>query len=186
MQDFDDDDWLETFRMNRALFMELVDELRPALEPAFNPLQSREPLSPEKQTAVALYFLSSTSEYRTVGNLFGIHKSTVHRCVNRVVAAICRNLMSRWIYMPDEEECRQLSKHHFDRYKIPRIIGAIDGSHVAITPPSVGYHDYINRKGWPSTVLQAVVDNQLKYVFALFFLHLGMLWRDRLLHNFKL
>lgn len=91
-----------------------------------------------------------------------MHKTTVYRCVTRVVEAICSQLMGKWIHMPKEQECEHLSRYHFERYKIPRIIGAIDGSHIAITPPSDGYHDYINRKGWPSIVLQAVVDNKLK------------------------
>ena len=41
--------------------------------------------------------------------------------------------------------------------------GAIDGSHVPVTPPALHHTDYYNRKGWYSMVIQAVVDH--KYLF---------------------
>ncbi|XP_037928798.1 protein ALP1-like, partial [Teleopsis dalmanni] len=47
--------------------------------------------------------------------------------------------------------------------KIPNIIGAIDGTHIPVLLPSDGYKEYINQKGWPSIVMQAVVDNN--YLF---------------------
>ena len=41
--------------------------------------------------------------------------------------------------------------------------GAIDGSHVPVTPPALNHTDYYNRKGWYSVLIQAVVDH--KYLF---------------------
>lgn len=34
------------------------------------------------------------------------------------------------------------------------------GTHIPVLPPSNGYLDYINRKGWPSMVMQAIVDDK--------------------------
>lgn len=66
--------------------------------------------------------------------------------------------------MPDNNECQQIAASFEIRIHIPQIIGAIDGTHVPILSPSDEYRDYINRKGWPSVILQAVVDNTYKYV----------------------
>lgn len=35
---------------------------------------------------------------------------------------------------------------------------AIDGTHIPILPPTNGYRDFVNRKGWPSIVMQGIVD----------------------------
>lgn len=165
---YKDEDWLESFRMRKCTFMWLCDQLRNELAPSVYQLGFREPVSVEKQVVVCLYFLSSCCEYRVVGNTFGIHKSTVWKtvycCVHKVVDAINTKLLHQWIFMPNDEECKQISAAFELITNIPQLIGAIDGSHIPILPPSEGYRDFINRKGWPSVVLQAVVDNTYKYV----------------------
>ena len=41
------------------------------------------------------------------------------------------------------------------------VFGALDGTHVPILPSAAGYRDFFNRKGWPSIILQALVDDTL-------------------------
>lgn len=77
-------EWLESFRMSKVSFSELCNKLRNELKPKPQYLELRESLSVEKQIAVALYKLASTAEYRVVGNVMGIHKSTVKMCLYRV------------------------------------------------------------------------------------------------------
>lgn len=48
-------------------------------------------------------------------------------------------------------------------YKYPQAIGAIDGTHIPILPPADGKADYLCRKGYPSIVLQAVVDGFYRF-----------------------
>lgn len=164
---FKEEDWIESFRMRKCTFLWLCDQLKNELTLSVYQLGCREPVSVEKQVAVCLYFLASCCEYRVVGNVFGIHKSTVWKCVHRVMDVlkdVLRKLMHQWIFMPDNNECQQIAASFEMKTHIPQIIGAIDGTHVPILPPSDEYRDYINRKGWPSVILQAVVDNTYKYV----------------------
>lgn len=44
---------------------------------------------------------------------------------------------------------------------LPNIIGIIDGTHIRLSAPVGGDPDYINRKGFPSGVLQVIVDDNL-------------------------
>ncbi|XP_032686452.1 protein ALP1-like [Odontomachus brunneus] len=156
------EDWIETFRMTKETFFFLGDELREQLAPNINQIETQEPVSVEKQVAVCLYFLSSC-EYRIVGNNFGIHKATVWKCIHKVIDAINAELMSSCITMPDKNECHKIATVFEKKTHIPQLIGAIDGTHVPILPPSDGYRDYINRKGWPSIILQAVVDHNYRF-----------------------
>jgi len=65
--------------------------------------------------------------------------------------------------MPDYNECEIIASHFEKKTHIPQLIGAIDGTHIPILPPSDGYRNFINRKGWPSIILQAVSDNNYRY-----------------------
>lgn len=160
---FEDEQWIENFRISRASFLYICDRLRPDLQPVeVDPnLRSRDPVSVEKKVAMTLYFLASGCEYRTVGNLFGVHKSTVCKHVHQVVRLINLVLLPEEITMSNRNQCEETSQYFEQRFGIPRVIGSIDGSHIRILPPQEGYRDFVNRKGWPSVVLQAVVDHRL-------------------------
>jgi len=41
-----------------------------------------------------------------------------------------------------------------NRYGFPKVIGAIDGTHIKITAPKVNPESYVNRKGFHSIQLQ--------------------------------
>ncbi|XP_052778539.1 putative nuclease HARBI1 [Mya arenaria] len=46
----------------------------------------------------------------------------------------------------------------------PGIIGAVDGSHIPIRTPTEYPENYINRKGFPSVILQAVCDHNMRFI----------------------
>ena len=72
---FTEQDWLENFRMSRSTFLYLCDELRSGIEKQ-NTIMRRA-VSTEKRVALTLWFLATGADYRTVGHLFGVSKSTV-------------------------------------------------------------------------------------------------------------
>jgi len=172
---YDEAQWLEYFRMRKETFDILCNILKSKLEVKVLLLKSREPLSVEKQVAVALYKLASCAEYRVVGNIFGIHKSTVKKCLYKVVNAINNVMMKNYLYMPNEFEAVEIANNFEKICHIPQIIGCIDGSHIPILAPVDGYRDYVNRKGWPSYNLQAVVDDKCRYITSnAYFSHIIM------------
>lgn len=160
----DEQRFKEAFRVSKVLFHSICDSLRHQLEPLPNFLTTKKPCSVEKQVGMTLYKLASCCEYRTVGDVFGVHKSTVHRHFYRVIKAINSNLMKEFIKMPGEEASEAISNRFKAICGIPQIIGCIDGSHIPILAPSDGRKDFVNRKSWTSLVLQAVVDDSCKYV----------------------
>jgi len=172
---YDEAQWLESFRMRKQTFDILCNILKSKLEVKVLLLKSRESLSVEKQVAVALYKLASCTEYRVVGNIFGIHKSTVKKCLYKVVNAINNVMMKNYLYMPNEFEAVKIANHFEKICHIPQIIDCIAGSHIPILAPVDGYRDYVNRKGELSYNLQAVVDNKCRYITSnAYFSHIIM------------
>lgn len=80
------DEFVENFRIGKKTFKWLCEKLRPALKP--DPFCIREPLTVEIKVAISLYKLASCSEYRVVGNQFGVHKTSVYRNLKQFCKAV--------------------------------------------------------------------------------------------------
>ena len=72
LQTFDDDQWIKNFRMKRETFTSLCRDLEASLAPSDHAV--RDVVDIQKQVAITLYWLASSAEYRTIGNLFGVEK----------------------------------------------------------------------------------------------------------------
>ncbi|KAI7794821.1 putative nuclease HARBI1-like [Triplophysa rosa] len=112
------------------------------------------------RVAIVLYKLGSCAEYRVISNQFGVHKSTVKKFVYLFCKGMVQGPTKQLIRVPNEEEATEIARRFQEAHNIPQIMGLIDGTHIPILPPSDGYKDLVNRKGWPSYVLQAVVDHK--------------------------
>lgn len=157
----DEHDFFESFKMKKKTFQYICDMLRKILEPKLNLRTPRIPIGVEEQVAICVYYLGCCAELRVIGEIFGYAKSTIWKCVRRVCQSIVDILLPIWIKMPNQDECEKLSLLFEIRTGLPQIIGAIDGSHIPISPPKEGGSDFINRKGWPSINLQALVDHDI-------------------------
>lgn len=96
---------------------------------------------------------------QVVALIFGIRVSTVQ--LLRFVKSI-KKLAAQFIHMPNEKESERQAKRFESICSIPCIIGCIDGSHIASLAPKEGYRDFVNRNGWTSYSLRAVVDSDYK------------------------
>lgn len=122
----------------------------------------RSPIPLLKRVCIAIFKLASCAEYRVVGETFGVSTVSVFRCVNAFVFALS-GLKGQFITFPNNEEAAAIADRIEARHGYPQAFGAIDGSHIAINPPAVGLADYLNRKMFPSLVLQGLVDD--RYMF---------------------
>lgn len=78
---------------------------------------------------------SSTAEYRVVGGLFGVSRSTVCNCVREFCKAVIDILMPKFIRIPTAVEMEGMATYFEERWGLPQCIGAIDGSHIPIMRP---------------------------------------------------
>ncbi|KAL7404818.1 hypothetical protein ABVT39_019385 [Epinephelus coioides] len=133
-----------------------------SVEPFMKPEEAvvRTPVPLPMRVAIVLYKLGRCGEYCLVANQFGVHKSTVKKFVYMFCCGMVDRIIGQFIKVPSQEEAFQIAERFQRAYGLPQVIGCIDGSHIPILPPTDGYRDFINRKGWASYVLQGVVDDQ--------------------------
>ncbi|XP_019626781.1 PREDICTED: protein ALP1-like [Branchiostoma belcheri] len=153
---FDDKEWYRRFRMTRATFLRICDELEPRLVRTTTRL--RTPIPVRKRVAVAIYWLASGDLFRTVADLFGLSTASVCNLVHDFCQVVVETLLPRYISWPKGEALRQTVNGYEQRWAFPQCAGAVDGTHIEVKAPSEGHTDYFNRKGYHSVVLQAVVD----------------------------
>lgn len=122
----------------------------------------RKAISADRRLALTLYYLASTAEYRTLAHLFGVSTSFVCICVKDVCDAVNRRL-SRMLDFPQGEDLVQVMDCYEKNWDIPMCAGATDGTHIPILAPQESHADYVNRKGYHSIIMQAVVD--CRYTF---------------------
>ena len=104
----------------------------------------RKAVPARKKLAMILYYLASTSEYRTIANLFGVSKAFLCNSIKDVSCAIIKSLQGRLIYIPKNDELKSILETYREKWGFPVCAGAIDGTH---TPIILGQSRYlVNRK----------------------------------------
>ncbi|KAM7163464.1 uncharacterized protein RBU57_007784 [Macrochelys suwanniensis] len=158
MQVWDDEQWVQNFRMRKATFMGLCEELVPALR--CKDTRLRAALTVEKRVAIAIWKLATPDCYRSVANQFGVGKSTVGIVLMQVCKAINRILLRRTVTPGNVQDIVA----GFEQMGFPNCRGAIDGTHIPILAPPHLASEYINRKGYFSMVLQVLVDHRGRFI----------------------
>lgn len=101
--------------------------------------------------------MASCAEYRNVAKAFGVSITSVHRYLYLFCNALSKRKHT-YIKWYTDEDAAAIADNTRGKYIYPQSIGAIDGTHIPVTPPLDGKADYLCRKGYPSIVVQAVTD----------------------------
>ena len=120
--------------------------------------------SVRKICLVALWRLSTNIDYRLLGQMFNIGKSTACEITLDFCKAVVDHLMPVYVKFPEGEDLRATVDGFLHKWGFPQTAGAIDGTHIPILAPKEYNTDYYNRKGWYSMVMQAVVDHEYKFI----------------------
>ncbi|XP_061444666.1 uncharacterized protein LOC133366041 [Rhineura floridana] len=158
LETWDDNQWLQNFRMRKSTFLELCGQLSPALQR--QKTRMRIPLSVEKRVAIALWKLATSVCYRDVGNQFGVGRSTAGSVVLEVCRAIQRVLMRTTVTVGNNLPGILTG---FKEMGFPNCAGVVGTTHMPILCPPHQAAEYVNTKGYYSMALQALVDHQGKF-----------------------
>ena len=102
--------------------------------------------------------------FRNNGDLHGVSKSSVSRCIHAVSKALCNNHTLQIKFPSLQIEQNQL-KQQFSVKGFPNTLGVIDGTQINILAP-VGERErnFVNRKNQHSINCQVICDAQCKII----------------------
>ncbi|KAJ8958607.1 hypothetical protein NQ318_016328 [Aromia moschata] len=120
-------------------------------------------IDPLTQLLITLRFYGTGDIYIVMGDFVGIHKTTAGRIIKHVTEAIL-HLRPNYIYLPrNQQELHKLQVNFKNVAQFPRIIGAIDCTHIKRLSPGGPQAEFFrNRKGVFSLNVQVVCDNTTK------------------------
>ncbi|XP_023218074.1 putative nuclease HARBI1 [Centruroides sculpturatus] len=101
--------------------------------------------------------------FRSVSDRFNVSKATLWFTCKKVLEAIS-SLSGQFIRFPSGDELEANASSFKKACGFPGVIGCIDGSHIPIKAPTNHPESYINRKGFHSVLLQAVVDSRCRFI----------------------
>lgn len=153
-QIWDDQEFLVRFRISREGVTEVLHKIEESISHVTNRLVNvfyklckllymlfcrNQAVDPLTQLLLTLRFYASGSMIITTGDFVGIHKSTASRSIARVTRAIAA-LAQEYIQMPSEEDdISKVKTKFYELARFPKVIGAIDCTHVRIQSPGRGY-----------------------------------------------
>lgn len=119
------------------------------------------PISGKLSFLIFLWFMANTEPLRTMADRFNVSISSIFRIIRRVIAWIFTKIdVIKW---PEDDHIWPVCDRFFLKRGIPKVLGAIDCTHIRIEKPAVNASDYCNRKKYFSINLQAVVDSQMRF-----------------------
>ncbi|XP_018361569.1 PREDICTED: putative nuclease HARBI1 [Trachymyrmex cornetzi] len=162
VNEYSDIEFKSHFRLSRVVFTYLLNLIKPSLEKQGNGY-GRCPIPPDVQLLVALWTMATPDSYRSVCDRFNIGRATAWRA-NRKVCSAIYSLAHKFIKWPDAEEAEYTWIDIQYKYKFPKVLGAVDGTHIHIHKPKKHAESYVNRKGYYSIQLQVICDSTLKFI----------------------
>ncbi|CAL1683867.1 unnamed protein product [Lasius platythorax] len=153
--------FLLLYRLSKVATLELCNAIRPYVQEAVR--ATAIPL--ELKLLATLSLLSSGSYQRRIGQDFlsCMCQASVSKAIHEIVNAL-NAIMPQWIKFPTQNDDFQVvQQQYLINTNFPGVIGAIDGTHIAIWPPTKNReHLYINRKLYHSLNVMIVSDYYCK------------------------
>ncbi|CAH9143361.1 unnamed protein product [Cuscuta epithymum] len=142
--DFPEDEFKSAFRMSRATFEFICDELEPAVTKKDTTLRLAIPV--RHRVAVCIWRLATGEPLREVSKRFGLGISTCHKLVLEVSAAIRTVLMPKFLQWPEEQSMDNIKRRFEHLTGIPNVAGALYTTHIPIVSPKLSAADYFNKR----------------------------------------
>ncbi|XP_060882080.1 putative nuclease HARBI1 [Metopolophium dirhodum] len=160
LEHYDDLDFKNRFRLTKNTFMILLNVIGKDIKHDTNRSYA---IKPEVQLLIALRFYATGAFQTVIGDHIQVHKSSVCRIIKRVSKCIAC-LRPLFINMPKtQNELQEVQIGFYRRCQFPKVIGAIDCTHIKIQSPNSNIGEqFRNRKGYFSFNVQAVCNSKME------------------------
>ncbi|KAL2480081.1 hypothetical protein Adt_33047 [Abeliophyllum distichum] len=142
--DFPEEKFKKAFRMSRATFDMICEELESVVIKKDTMLRLAIPV--RQRVAVCIWRLATGEALREVSKRFGLGISTCHKLVLEVCSAIRSLLMPKFLQWPDENGMEEIKREFEFVSGIPNVGGAMYTTHVPIIAPKVSVGSYFNKR----------------------------------------
>ncbi|XP_063623004.1 putative nuclease HARBI1 [Cydia splendana] len=158
-EEYDERAFSTRFRLCKRSALELLTLVERKLE---YPSDRNNSLSPINQLLLTLRYYATASHQLTMGDFAGVSRPTANRVIHRVTAALA-SLSKDFIRFPETpEDIRETQMEFYNIAKFPKVIGALDCTHIKIISPGGNHAEtFRNRKGYMSINVQAVCNARL-------------------------
>nr|GMD11975.1 putative nuclease HARBI1 [Ipomoea batatas]GMD86267.1 putative nuclease HARBI1 [Ipomoea batatas] len=162
--DFPEEEFKKAFRMSKATFDMICEELESVVTKKDTMLRQAIPV--RQRVAVCIWRLATGEPLREVSKRFGLGISTCHKLVLEVSTAIRGVLMPKFLQWPDDSKMNQTKRAFQLLSGIPNLGGAMYTTHIPIIAPKASVAAYFNKRHTErnqktsySVTLQGVVDS---------------------------
>ncbi|XP_012076974.1 protein ALP1-like [Jatropha curcas] len=142
--DFPEEEFKKSFRMSKATFAMICDELDSVVTKKNTMLRDAIPV--RQRVAVCIWRLATGEPLRLVSKRFGLGISTCHKLVLEVCSAIRNVLMPKFLQWPDEERLRFIRSEYESMSGIPNVGGSMYTTHIPIIAPKISVAAYFNKR----------------------------------------
>ncbi|KAK9275157.1 hypothetical protein L1049_022416 [Liquidambar formosana] len=142
--DFPEVEFYRSFRMSRATFNMICDELDSVVTKKDTMLRAAIPV--RQRVAVCIWRLATGEPLRLVSKRFGLGISTCHKLVLEVCSAIKTVLMPKFLQWPDEEKMKKIKDDFESMSGIPNVGGSMYTTHIPIIAPKISVAAYFNKR----------------------------------------
>ncbi|XP_022882549.1 protein ANTAGONIST OF LIKE HETEROCHROMATIN PROTEIN 1-like [Olea europaea var. sylvestris] len=142
--DFPEEEFKKAFRMSRATFNMICEELEPAVTKKDTMLRLAIPV--RQRVAVCIWRLATGEALREVSKRFGLGISTCHKLVLEGCSAIRSVLMPKFLQWPDGNRMEEIKREFEFVSGIPNVGGAMYTTHVPIIAPKINVAAYFNKR----------------------------------------
>ncbi|XP_034242353.1 putative nuclease HARBI1 [Thrips palmi] len=159
--DMDDKDFIRRFRFTKRGCLHVLELIEERLE---YPSDKNYAVSPINQLLLCMRYYATGYTQICASDFNALSEATAHRIIHRVTRAIA-SLYRQFVYLPrTEQESLETQAGFYSIARFPRVIGAMDCTHVKIRSPGGQYAEYYrNRKSYFSLNVQAICNSKLEF-----------------------
>lgn len=160
---FTDKELFQRYRFQRNTLLYITDLVADDLPRHTN--NRGLPILPVIQVGCFLRYISAGSFQQVIGDTFHMSQPSVNKSIWNVCDAILHHF-DGVIVWPNDADVDRNKRHFLNNFRLPNIIGALDGTHIRITEPTENGNAFINRKFYPSINVMGVCDSVGKFIYV--------------------